>query len=171
MLTRITQAKGPARECKPMRNFQVATWRDGSRHFPLIGKLLRERTYNFDAQTAYDVKWIDYDLRTGSGRIHLLRDSIDSLIRQAPPTSWLCFNSVLHQARISRGLPAAVQKKYRYLSRSDRSVIAINVLQARNFRDQVSQAALPSALICPKISIWWTGPPSQNLRRHPAGLN
>ena len=45
-ISRISQAQGQSKSCKPVRNFQVASWREGSRHLPILGQICHERRYN-----------------------------------------------------------------------------------------------------------------------------
>ena len=40
---RISQSKGPGKMSQPQRSFPVAQWRDGSRHFPLLGNVQHSR--------------------------------------------------------------------------------------------------------------------------------
>ena len=69
---RIGQALGQSKSCKPVRSFPVASWREGSKHLPLIGWIHHERRYTAGRSKPYDVKSMDYDFRTGSGRTDLL---------------------------------------------------------------------------------------------------
>ena len=54
VLLRQSQARGPGKSCSPCRQFPVASWRDGSRHFPLQGKLIHSRSFSAQPKKAYD---------------------------------------------------------------------------------------------------------------------
>ena len=54
VLLRQNQAQGPGKSCSPCRQFQVASWRDGSRHFPLLGRILHSRRYSAQPGKVYD---------------------------------------------------------------------------------------------------------------------
>ena len=54
VLLRQNQAQGLGKSCPPCRQFAVASWRDGSRHFPLLGKLYHSRRYSSQPRKAYD---------------------------------------------------------------------------------------------------------------------
>ena len=43
---RIMQSKGPGKMSQPQRSFPVAQWRNGSRHFPLLGTVQHSRSYS-----------------------------------------------------------------------------------------------------------------------------
>ena len=85
---RIRQALGQSKSCKPLRTFQVASWREGSRHLPLIGRLHHERCYTASKSKPYDVQAMDYDHRTGSGRTDVLTQKIDECIERTAPRTW-----------------------------------------------------------------------------------
>ena len=111
--------KRTSQRVQTVRNCNAALWRDGSRHFPLIGKIQHERTYTHAMQKPYDVKSIDYDLRTGSGRTNQLTDRIDFLLRRSPPLDWTGFNSLLHQAaqevyphQLRRNTPVSADERW-----------------------------------------------------------
>ena len=54
VLLRQNPAQGPGKSCSPCRQFAVASWRDGSRHFPLIGRIVHSRGYSAQPRKAYD---------------------------------------------------------------------------------------------------------------------
>ena len=68
-------------------------------HYPIIqGQICHERRYTPIKRQAYDVRAMDYDFRTGSGRTDILTQNIDAKIAQLNPTTWPAFNEVLHKA-------------------------------------------------------------------------
>ena len=68
-LVRITQSKGPGKMSQPQRSFPVAQWRDGSRHFPLLGTVQHSRSYSADKSKAYDQHNMEYSYRLKSPSI------------------------------------------------------------------------------------------------------
>ena len=97
-LGRIVQASGRSKSCKPIRSFQVASWREGSRHLPLLGWIHHERSYTASRSKPYDVLAMDYDFRTGSGRTDLLTQKIDECIERTAPRTWSTFTRALSDA-------------------------------------------------------------------------
>ena len=98
VLGRLNQSNGPAKERKPIRTFQVAQWRDGNRQYPTQGQICHERRYTPSKRQGYDVRAMDYDFRTGSGRTDILTQNIDAKTAQLNPTTWPAFNEALHKA-------------------------------------------------------------------------
>ena len=95
---RQSQSRQLSKQCRPQREFPVAEWREGSRHFPLAGQIMHQRSYRPSLSKPYDVKAMDYDFRTGSGRTEALTAAIDEQLSNSPPGTWQEFNAALHQA-------------------------------------------------------------------------
>ena len=95
---RIGQALGQSKSCKSVRSFPVASWREGSKHLPLIGWIHHERRYTAGRSKPYDVKSMDYDFRTGSGRTQLLTQKIDECFERSFPNTWSDVNKALSDA-------------------------------------------------------------------------
>ena len=95
---RIGQSLGQSKSCKPVRSFPVASWREGSKHLPLIGRIHHERRYTAGRSKPYDVKSMDYDFRTGSGRTDLLTQKIDECFERSLPNTWSDVNKALSAA-------------------------------------------------------------------------
>ena len=111
-LGRIGQASGRSKSCKPIRSFQVASWKEGSRHLPLLGWIHHERSYTASRSKPYDVLAMDYDFRTASGRTDLLTQKIYECIERTAPRTWSAFNKALSDAAMEV-YPKAAQRTTR----------------------------------------------------------
>ena len=58
-LLRQSQARGPGKSCSPCRHFPVAIWREGSRHYPLLGGLVHSRSYSAQPVKTYDQAYME----------------------------------------------------------------------------------------------------------------
>ena len=77
VLLRLTQAKGPGRATRPQRDFPVAQWREGSRHFPLMGHIRHCRAYSAQVPKRYDQQRMEDCYRRDRTSIEAYRQQVE----------------------------------------------------------------------------------------------
>ena len=87
VLLRHNQARGPGKSCSPCRHFPAASWREGSPHFPLMGKLIHSRSYSAQPAEAYDQVAMENCYRMDSDRISNYARKVDTDLAEREP-SW-----------------------------------------------------------------------------------
>ncbi|CAE7374264.1 kptA [Symbiodinium microadriaticum] len=80
------QAQGPGKSCSPCRQCAVASWRDGSRHFPLLGKLLCSRRYSAQPRKACDQLAMEDCYRQASDKIERYTAHVDAALEDQEPS-------------------------------------------------------------------------------------
>ena len=85
-LIRSSQSGGPGKQCQPQRQFLVAKWRNGSRHFPLVGKVQHSRNYSAQASKPYDQQEMEDCYRNRSEKITEYGLRVDELIAHSEPS-------------------------------------------------------------------------------------
>ena len=98
-LLRSTQSGGPGKHCQPQRQFPVAKWRGGSRHFPLVGKVQHSRSYSAQVSKPYDQQAMEDSYRNRSGAITAYGHRVDELIAHSDP-SWDALRQAMETALI-----------------------------------------------------------------------
>ena len=76
-LLRLTQAKGPGKATRPQRDFPVAQWREGSRHFPLMGHIRHCRAYSAQVPKRYDQQRMEDCYRRDRTSIEAYRQQVE----------------------------------------------------------------------------------------------
>ena len=97
VLLRQNQAQGPGKSCSPCREFAVASWRDGSRHFPLIGRIVLSRRYSAQPRKAYDQLAMEDCYRQASEKITRYTAQVDADLEAQEP-SWAGLRSAMEKA-------------------------------------------------------------------------
>ena len=103
VLLRQNQAQGPGKSCSPCRQFAVASWRDGSRHFPLIGRIVHGRRYSAQPRKAYDQLAMEDCYRQASEKITRYTAQVEADLEAQEP-SWAGLRSVMEKAMGKRAL-------------------------------------------------------------------
>ena len=97
VLLRQNQAQGLGKSCSPCRQFAVASWRDGSRHFPLIGRIVHSRRYSAQPRKAYDQLAMEDCYRQASEKITRYTAQVDADLEAQEP-SWAGLRSAMEKA-------------------------------------------------------------------------
>ena len=97
VLLRQNQAQGLGKSCPPCRQFAVASWRDGSRHFPLLGKLYHSRRYSSQPRKAYDQQDMEDCYRQASDKIERYTAHVEAALEDHEP-SWTGLRSAMEKA-------------------------------------------------------------------------
>ena len=97
VLLRQNQAQGPGKSCSPCRQFAAASWRDGSRHFPLIGRIVHSRRYSAQPRKAYDQLAMEDCYRQASEKITRYTAQVDADLKAQEP-SWAGLLSAMEKA-------------------------------------------------------------------------
>ena len=96
-LLRQTQARGPGKSCSPCRQFPVAIWREGSRHYPLIGGIAHSRRYSAQPVKNYDQSAMEYCYRMDPDSLSNYTRAVDLALEGAEP-SWALLRQAMEQA-------------------------------------------------------------------------
>ena len=96
-LLRQTQARGPGKSCSPCRQFPVAIWREGSRHYPLIGGIAHSRRYSAQPVKNYDQSAMEYCYRMDPDSLSNYTRTVDLALEGAEP-SWALLRQAMEQA-------------------------------------------------------------------------
>ena len=75
----------------------VAKWREGSKHFPLVGKVQHSRSYSAQASKPYDQQAMEDSYRNRSGTITEYGLRVDELIAHSEP-SWASLRQAMETA-------------------------------------------------------------------------
>ena len=75
---RILQSEGPGKMSQPQRAFPVAQWRDGSRHYPLLGTVQHSRSYSAGTSKAHDQQGIEDSYRFKAPGIDAFKAQVDN---------------------------------------------------------------------------------------------
>ena len=97
VLLRQSQARGPGKSCSPYRQFPIASWRDGSRHFPLLGRLLHSRSYSAQPAKAYDQALMEDRYRTDPDSVANYARMVDDDLAGIEP-SWELLRQSMEKA-------------------------------------------------------------------------
>ena len=87
VLLRLSQAKGPGKATRPQRDFPVAQWREGSRHFPLMGQIRHCRTYSAQVPKRYDQQRMEDCYRRDRTSIEAFRQQVEQSL-ESTVRSW-----------------------------------------------------------------------------------
>ena len=96
-LLRQSQARGPGKSCSPCRRFPVAIWREGSRHYPLLGGLAHSRRYSAQPVKNYDQSAMEFCFRMDPDSLNSYARIVDDALEGAEP-SWALLRQTMEQA-------------------------------------------------------------------------
>ena len=96
-LLRQSQARGPGKSCSPCRHFPVAIWRDGSRHYPLLGGLVHSRRYSAQPVKNYDQASMEDCYRMDHDSVNNYARMVDAALEGAEP-SWELLRQTMEKA-------------------------------------------------------------------------
>ena len=124
-LLRLTQAKGPGRATRPQRDFPVAQWREGSRHFPLMGHIRHCRAYSAQVPKRYDQQRMEDCYRRDRTSIEAYRQQVERSL-EPNDRSWKAIRDSMASAlehhfprqRRRSQLPTSANWEYRRSLRS-----------------------------------------------------
>ena len=97
VLLRQSQARGPGKSCSPCRQFPVATWREGSRHYPLVGGLVHSRSYSAQPVKTYDQAHMEECYRAEHDSVNNYARIVDGDLEGAEP-SWALLRHTMEKA-------------------------------------------------------------------------
>ena len=96
-LLRSSQSRGPKKNCQPQRQFLVAQWREGNKHFPLVGKVQHSRNFSAQVSKPYDQQAMEDSYRNRTGTITEYGLRVDELIAHSEP-SWASLRQAMETA-------------------------------------------------------------------------
>ena len=96
-LLRQSQARGPGKSCSPCRQFPVAIWREGSRHYPLLGGLVHSRRYSAQSVKNYDQTAMEHCFRMDPDRLNNYARLVDDALEGVAP-SWALLRQTMEKA-------------------------------------------------------------------------
>ena len=96
-LLRQSQARGPGKSCSPCRHFPVAIWREGSRHYPLLGGLVHSRSYSAQPVKTYDQASMEACYRAEHDSVNNYARMVDTDLEGAEP-SWELLRQTMEKA-------------------------------------------------------------------------
>ena len=96
-LLRQSQARGPGKSCSPCRKFPVAIWREGSRHYPLLGGLVHSRRYSAQPVKNYDQVAMEFCYRMDPDSLDSYTRMVDDALQGTEP-SWALLRQTMEQA-------------------------------------------------------------------------
>ncbi|OLP88109.1 hypothetical protein AK812_SmicGene30586 [Symbiodinium microadriaticum] len=89
--------RGPGKSCSPCRRFPVAIWREGSRHYPLLGGLAHSRRYSAQPVKNYDQSAMEFCFRMDPDSLNSYARIVDDALEGAEP-SWALLRQTMEQA-------------------------------------------------------------------------
>ena len=111
-LLRQSQARGPGKSCSPCRQFPVAIWREGSRHYPLLGGLAHSRRYSAQPVKNYDQSAMEFCFRMDPDSLNSYARMVDDALEGAEP-SWAFLRQTMEKALQSE-FPKKRSELHRY---------------------------------------------------------